>query len=582
MTPANKKISENQKLLTPIDGRPSTNDSEEALDPIIDVLSGVGFSPSAIEEKSDSPSKEPIQYHLKPHQRDAFLKKQRRCTYFNAQLDLVNFLDGVAANLKDHHPEHRREVLEKNLIHANAALPRGLYFPTNLKATDPHRSILRLIPESCRVLDSKDKCPYLLNAEVQINDHGCNDPNISDCLQPVKGSDMYVLVDGSTARLPSKEEAKARQAKIERELRDKEIGKVLKKMVNEESQEQRNRSISGSSLKGSPRHSSISPKGRTYDTNAPSPLVKPETEPTFKTGWKRQINNPWGKSWRERIKDYRKASPVGNKMRNWSVQSVIFKAGDDLRQEALAMQLICLFDCIFKESKIPIQLTPNCIQVTSPTSGFVETIPDTINYSNLKKDAEGYTSLAQFWEAYFGPRGSPSHDKALNNFVESLAGYSLVCYFLQIKDRHNGNIMFDRFGRIVHIDFGFMLSNSPGGNLGFETAPFKFQEDFITLLGGETDSEAYNYYRILMLRGFIECRRHIRKFKLLCQIMLWGSSMPCFFAGQQSITDLENRFLPNASQEQVVEHVINLIEISSCNWRTQQYDSLQRITNGIL
>ncbi|KAK8828530.1 hypothetical protein WA577_000017, partial [Blastocystis sp. JDR] len=62
------------------------------------------------------------------------------------------------------------------------------------------------------------------------------------------------------------------------------------------------------------------------------------------------------------------------------------------------------------------------------------------------------------------------------NLIYSLAAFSIVCYVLQIKDRNDGNILLDKHGVLVHIDFGFMLSNCPG-NIHFETAPFKLTPD---------------------------------------------------------------------------------------------------------
>ena len=52
--------------------------------------------------------------------------------------------------------------------------------------------------------------------------------------------------------------------------------------------------------------------------------------------------------------------------------------------------------------------------------------------------------------------------------MNTLIGYSLVTYFMQVKDRHNGNIMIRRDGSIVHIDFGFFMSNALGKGVELE------------------------------------------------------------------------------------------------------------------
>ena len=101
--------------------------------------------------------------------------------------------------------------------------------------------------------------------------------------------------------------------------------------------------------------------------------------------------------------------------------------------------------------------------------------------------------------------------------MESLAGYSLLKYILNLKDRHNGNIMIDMKGRIIHIDFGFILGISPG-NVGFETAPFKMTKEYVNLLDG-INSDVYNYFVLLLTKGFLELRKYYDYFVKILEIM---------------------------------------------------------------
>ena len=85
----------------------------------------------------------------------------------------------------------------------------------------------------------------------------------------------------------------------------------------------------------------------------------------------------------------------------------------------------------------------------------MEYLPNTASIDSIKRDLNEQPFAEFFQEAF-----SDKLIKAKQNFIESCAGYSLVTYFLQIKDRHNGNLMLDRDGHLIHIDFGFMISTT--------------------------------------------------------------------------------------------------------------------------
>ncbi|GAA6016406.1 hypothetical protein JCM10207_003851 [Rhodosporidiobolus poonsookiae] len=286
----------------------------------------------------------------------------------------------------------------------------------------------------------------------------------------------------------------------------------------------------------------------------------------------------------------RAASPFGH-LPQWSLLSCIVKTGADLRQEQLAVQLISEFGRIWKEEDCPGWVCYFRILVTSENSGLVETITDAVSVHSIKKDAyarraEDGTQVFTSFTLYdhfvntYGPPHSAKFRKAQDAFIKSLAAYSVISYLLQLKDRHNGNILVDRDGHLVHIDFGFMLSNSPG-SLGFEMAPFKLPQDYIDILGG-FDSPKYAEFRALFKQCFRDARKHAERIITLVELMQKDSRLDCFGNGDLTIQQLRERFVLSYTQTQADEYADKLILGSAANSFTKLYDQFQSYTQGVL
>lgn len=53
--------------------------------------------------------------------------------------------------------------------------------------------------------------------------------------------------------------------------------------------------------------------------------------------------------------------------------------------------------------------------------------------------------LFELYQQDYGPVGSDGFERARNNFIVSSAGYAVASLLLQPKDRHNGNLLFDKY-----------------------------------------------------------------------------------------------------------------------------------------
>eukprot|EP01117_Protostelium_nocturnum_P005327 TRINITY_DN1939_c0_g1_i4.p1 TRINITY_DN1939_c0_g1~~TRINITY_DN1939_c0_g1_i4.p1 ORF type:complete len:705 (-),score=270.95 TRINITY_DN1939_c0_g1_i4:499-2613(-) len=131
---------------------------------------------------------------------------------------------------------------------------------------------------------------------------------------------------------------------------------------------------------------------------------------------------------------------------------VIYKSGDDLRQDQIIIQLISLMDNLLKKESLDLKLTPYKVLATSSREGMVQCVSDSSTIRDLLVAHNG--DILEFLKKH-----NPAPNAlaaATNNFVRSCAGYCVVTFILCVGDRHLDNLLITTSGHLFHIDFGFI------------------------------------------------------------------------------------------------------------------------------
>ncbi|CRG93230.1 phosphatidylinositol 4-kinase, putative [Plasmodium gallinaceum] len=169
---------------------------------------------------------------------------------------------------------------------------------------------------------------------------------------------------------------------------------------------------------------------------------------------------------------------------------------------------------------------------------------------------------------------------ALKNFISSLAAYSLLSFILQVKDRHNGNLLFDECGNIIHIDFGYILNIYPGISINFELAPFKLTREMIMLLTINSQKKQYFIFSYIQLvvKGYLLLRE--KSDWIISSILsLSHSDINCF--KYNTIEKLKKRLRLNKNDNDASIFMVNKIHQAYNNITTIMYDYIQNIQQGI-
>lgn len=296
-----------------------------------------------------------------------------------------------------------------------------------------------------------------------------------------------------------------------------------------------------------------------------------------------------GESWAEQSARMLQSTKNGDQKKDEftleEIVTMMAKSNDDLRQEVFVMQMIHYFESVFVKANIPIWLKTYRILSTSKSTGMLEFLKDATSVDSLYKSDKfpKVGGLKAYFEQVYGTPTSKDFLAAQRNFIRSLAGYSLVAYLLGLKDRHNGNIMIDTRGHIIHIDFGFAFGMAPGHEWSMERAPFKLTRDYIDVMGGPY-SEGFKEFQKLFVDGLKAARSNSLNALGLVEIMMYKSNYPCFsgtrYGGGIALNRFEKRLLLDVPDNKVEKKARKLIKTSMDHTGTKLYDVFQYHSNG--
>jgi hypothetical protein len=144
---------------------------------------------------------------------------------------------------------------------------------------------------------------------------------------------------------------------------------------------------------------------------------------------------------------------------------VMFKAGDDLRQDQMTLQILRVLENIWLAEGMNLRLTPYGCIATGDEMGMLEIVPDSETIAAIETSQGGTFGSLQSTpiRKYLELHNKGNVDQAIDNFVRSCAGYCVATYIVGLGDRHNDNILCCHDGRLFHIDFGHVLGNFKTG-----------------------------------------------------------------------------------------------------------------------
>ena len=112
---------------------------------------------------------------------------------------------------------------------------------------------------------------------------------------------------------------------------------------------------------------------------------------------------------------------------------IIFKTGDDMRQDLLTLQLIRIMDKIWLDSGFDFRMKPYKVIATKDQVGIIEVVLASETVSKIHHDAGALGAFDHASIQNFLKQKNPTYEAfeaATENFIRSCAGYCVATYIL--------------------------------------------------------------------------------------------------------------------------------------------------------
>jgi phosphatidylinositol 3-kinase len=235
---------------------------------------------------------------------------------------------------------------------------------------------------------------------------------------------------------------------------------------------------------------------------------------------------------------------------------VIFKTGDDLRQDQLVIQIITLMDRLLQKENLDLKLSPYRILATSSTAGAVQFIPST---SLSAASAKYKGSILAYLRANNPDDSEPLgvRKETMDTYIKSCAGYCVITYLLGVGDRHLENLLLAPDGHFFHIDFGFILGRDPK-----PFAPMmKLCKEMVEGMGG-ANSPHYALFKQYCYTAYTTLRKSANLILNLFSLMVDANVPDIRMEPDKAVLKVKERFHLEMSEEEAIRHFEQLINDS--------------------